>query len=971
MRLRRGQRVAFRGRTGTVKSTRPGGMVDVQFDDRRTGERRPAQDLRPVRSNPDSLSQEEAAELPEKEWLVYAKNLYEDRLQKIKGREQALKRNAQAQKKIHKAKEDFIADKGLRKFETVDMTLKDVDYTPRSPEAIYQTKIHDAERSAVEIKGTITALKKALGELSTGKYPNQRFSSAKAKMLQKVLRAKPGRVSAGALPKKRPVRKARTEREATARTGRKRGDVKTHKEQSLYVQGKSLGQQVKQQDALFRIVPDQPRSSPSSLSECGNPIDGKAYVMVISAVQKTMSRWVTFADLHSGSGDIVFSELANKKLWREGRSKRANGTFLEAVEIPPEAASVTGSVQSHTYINELPAGTELVNISALWVQTIRQKKGQGFAGKGHGKKLVKRQAGGKTTLHVERNLPPQAYLGRDTEYSKQINNPIILRLENGNVRAFRAVLPVKVYTDRIKRDFSPFPLNTAKGKNPFFSWVPEEVGEFQKILNLSDPDAGQVPCLDPQEKTQVKVAKQAISRAKGDFSKIRSWRKFLSGEQVLDKPQWATSRMEAGGRAVRDLYMLGRSIRTDARGYGMLHDFWKDGNPLVGKLTRYPLSIKESGFLEIHENTLEVISPEEAKRLFLQAAEGKSLPMFHPVAKFLATVARAKNLAFGFFTYLEREPSRPLPRVPAPKGTVIHWDELSDQGLSKYVTLAFKKTPIPEDMFLKDALKVIADLAEKSPRAKLPIASATSLFWYYALFLSIPDLGGPLSRGEEVPSLGIELERAVLPLIIASAGGSTMGQAATGESQWRAYKTYNPLVFKVTQEYFRDRGKWGTWAQHPEISQEAEYVGYYGALLRLVQMAEVLLVSEGSPPRGWEDLAGGVDALLRSKPALWGRVAPSWWSLEQEEGEKEGFLHDPQGYVQYIKKLALPGLVHVGSLRRTALAKSEEFVMPFRSGTSHGDRGYPEGSVASQMTEREQTRQQLTNALDKAISRLT
>ena len=87
MALRPGQRVLFNGRMGTVKANRPAGMVDVQFDDRKTGERRSARDLRPVRSNPSrTLTQsqlEEAAAGDDSDWNTVAKKLLSSRVEAI------------------------------------------------------------------------------------------------------------------------------------------------------------------------------------------------------------------------------------------------------------------------------------------------------------------------------------------------------------------------------------------------------------------------------------------------------------------------------------------------------------------------------------------------------------------------------------------------------------------------------------------------------------------------------------------------------------------------------------------------------------------------------------------------------------------------------------------------------------------------------------------------------------------------
>jgi len=637
------------------------------------------------------------------------------------------------------------------------------------------------------------------------------------------------------------------------------------------------------------------------------------------------------------------------------------------------------------------------------------------------------------------------------------------------VRGFKVTHSLEPSGKKLREDFSPFIRYTPKGDSAFFSWVPEEAGEFQKILTLTDPDAGQVPCLDPKQKTDVRVARGVISRVKRDFSSIRSWRSYLSGDAPITKPQWAEGRFEKAGRAIRDLYMVSRSIQGNAKGYVLLHDLWEGGTSSLVKLTQYPLAAVATGFLRLTED-VEVLSAPEARRIFLEAAGGKALPNAQDVAKFLAVIVGARNLSWGLLTYLEQTLPVPLPKIRGPGGTSFHWSELSEQALSGYIPRAFRKAEPFQEGNLKDAVKVIADLAVKYPEEKLTPEAASSLFWYYALYLTTPDLGGPLSRRENgQKSLGEKFEDEVLPILITVAGGSTIGQASTGEGRWRAYKTYNPLVFKVTQEYFRDPGKWANWAHHPEISREAELIGYYGMLLRIIQMAEVLLVNEGNPPRDWNDLSLGLISLLQENTAygprinpIWNNISPSWYGAEQKALTLEAFLGDPQSYVKAVKKQALPGFVKVGSLRPTALEKTEteysdfydallrliqmaekmltregtpsqnwedltgglrellgkkprtwtvtvplhwdanhpqqgkdaflanpqgfmesikklagtglkksdEKVQPFRSGTSHGEQGYPEDSVASQMTERENTRVVLLSALNKYIDTL-
>jgi len=1008
MALRPGQRVLFNGRMGTIKANRPAGMVDVQFDDRKTGERRSARDLRPVRSNPrvrrnpdsmsggeaayyarmrgESLTPEEAttresAELPQKEWLVYAKGLYTDRIKRIKGREQALKRNAQAQKKIHKVKEEFIADYGLRKFEKVDKTMADVDFTPRSPQAIYQGKIHDAERSAVEIKGTITALKKALGELSTGKYPKTSFSKAKAIALQKALLSVPVTVPKGEPPQRRKQRRAK--QIAAARAARRQAPKP--------IRVLPLPEQVDQQEAAFKIVPDRPRSAPDRLSECGNPIDGKAYVLAIKSEKRTYPVWVKYSDLKLLLDENIDPHvLATMATYRQGRKKLSGDLSLEARRINPEEATTKISPWNQQWAGTLPDGVKAVALTQQRPANVRQRKRWITRSDGS---MGRQQAGVSQNLHPRSRLPAP---GISTGSKLEENDAVLLQLPDGTVRGFVVQRSMDPFRQRLQQDFSPFPPYTTKGDNPFYSWVPEEAGELQRVLDSTDPELGDAPCLTKSDKTQIKVANDAIRRVTGTFRNALSWHKLLGGDSALSADR-ARQRVEWAQPKMRDLYKLGKSIETNAPGYGLLHDAFRDGVESVVKAVQYSAYLEKTAFLSNDFQGL--------YQIFIDVSTEKTkgtLKLAQPVGKLLQTCVDSPNLLQGLMTYFEKVQGEKLyveitvreGRKAVPKR--YHWTQLKlPKQLELLEDTLQSFTRMISSESLTDCAKVLVDLCMKNPSQKVPAQSATSFFWYYALLLNRPGLVGPIGREDIAGSPTFfpkVFEAQVRQLIIALSGGSTLSKAAR---KWKVYKTYNPLVFHVTKEYFRDRTGWGSWHQHPKLLQEAEMIGYYGSLLRVVQSAEIAFAqNEGRRPENWQDVSQGLIWLLEpqlteygmSYNPMWKLISPDDWTQENLAQALDAFITDPKGYVTTVKNSALRGFTKIGTIankQREVPAwtgswpgtKEEITIEAFTHGGRPveplGGTTLPQGSVAYKMSQKQQMRETVLSHLNKLISTLS
>ena len=515
MALRPGQRVLFNGRMGTVKANRPAGMVDVQFDDRKTGERRSARDLRPVRSNPSrKLTQsqlEEAAAGDDSDWNTVAKKLLSSRVEAIKAAQETLKASTQKQRKlVSDAKKAEKRDP--KAFRRVDRRMADWGEAVQSPEQRYAEKIREEKRKASELRSKIADMKKAAAQLSTGKYPNQRFSKAKAQKLRNEILSAPGTVPKGEPPQRRKQRRA--QQIAAARAARRQAPKP--------IRVLPLPEQIKQQEAAFKIVPDRPRSSPDRLSECGNPIDGKAYVLAIKSESRTYPVWLKYSDLAPlVESNIGLDALAIMPLYRQGRRKLDQARSLEARRIKPEEATTSLSPWNAQLRGALPEGVKAVSLTQQRPANVRQRKR--WISRADGT-MGRQQAGVSQELHPRSRLPAP---GLSTGSKLEENDPVLLQLPDGTVRGFVVQKSMDPFRQRLQQDFSPFPPYTTKGDNPFYSWVPEEAGELQQVLASTDPALGDAPCLTKSDKTQIGVANDAIRSVRGTFRNALSWHRFL------------------------------------------------------------------------------------------------------------------------------------------------------------------------------------------------------------------------------------------------------------------------------------------------------------------------------------------------------------------------------------------------------------------------------------------------------------
>jgi len=1161
MALRPGQRVLFNGRMGTVKANRPAGMVDVQFDDRKTGERRSARDLRPVRSNPRirrnpkwSKEEMEAAEGSQQEWLEYAEELLEKRVNWLKGAMLTWGRkevDAQAlREKIDRYRDD-------PQYTHRERRLADPGETVLSPFERDQGRVDDLKRDASRLMEDIKGTVKGIESLATGTDPaflttladfppgKKRkkgkafialvkgqikggfpydFSRQKAIALQKAILSVPVTVPKGEPPQRR------KEKRAEQKAGVKR--VKRQEAGPSRFPSLSLPDQIKQQDAAFRIVPDRPRSSPDRLSECGNPIDGKAYVLAIKSEKRTFPVWLKYSDLEllgslgRVSGDW-FHALANMTPYRQGRKELPDGLILEARSIKPGEASFVPSAQNEHYGRALPDGVRLVRLSTQWPANIRQRKKWITRSD---KTMGRQQAGVSGELHPRSRLPAP---GRSRPDKLEPSDAILLELPDGTVRGFVVQKgELDPFRQRLQQDFSPFPPYTAKGDNPFYSWVPEEAGELQRVLDSADPELGDAPCLTKSDKTQIQVANGAIRRVKGAFQNALSWHKFLGGDNALRYSKRARQQIEWSQTKMRDLYKLGKSIETNAPGYDLLNAAFQDGVEPVVKVVRYAAYLEKSGFishgfdslyqifmdvgedygtqedavrvakwrvsqaedkLSNQENEAEIqkwnVEVRRAQQVLFLIKNSKQQPVAH-LLRFCveADTSLLQALMKYFGKWVERvHPKKGRPHIIGAEK--YYWGQLSLDGQLKLLNNILKgPAPKPKgekrarsafdflsraesflgkesDAALKDCAKVLVDLCVEDPAQKVPGRSAASFFWYYATLLNRPGLVGPIGktaekspwvkptalekkaiatveelegkRGELVlvetgeglrrekrgltPLEEGKLKKAIervaalekrrgeagepeslfLPkafeaqvrrLTIALSGGSTLSTTAR---KWRVYKTYNPLVFHVTKEYFRDRSGWGNWHQHPEELQEVEMIGYYGALLRVVQAAEITFAqNEGHRPENWEDISQGLVWLMEPQLTeygmaynpMWRLISPSDWTQENLAMALNAFITDPKGYVTSVKNSALPGFTKIGTIANRK--RDVPAWTGFDPGTKKeitleaythwpnvveplGDVTLPQGSVAYKMSQKQQMRETVLSHLNKLISTLS
>lgn len=1090
MALRPGQRVLFNGRMGTVKANRPAGMVDVQFDDRKTGERRSARDLRPVRSNPRirrnpkwSKEEMEAAEGSQQEWLEYAEELLEKRVNWLKGAMLTWGRkevDAQAlQEKIDRYRDD-------PQYTHRERRLADPGETVLSPFERDQGKVDDLKRDASRLMEDIKGTVKGIESLATGTDPaflttladfppgKKRkkgkafialvkgqikggfpydFSRQKAIALQKAILSVPVTVPKGEPPQRR--KEERAEQKAGVRRV-KRQEAGPSRFPSL-----SLPDQIENQDAAFRIVPDRPRSSPDRLSECGNPIDGKAYVLAIKSEKQTFPVWLKYSDLKLLMAEKIDPHvLATMATYRQGRKNLSDDLSLEARRINPEEATTKISPWNHQLAGHWPEGVEAVALTQQRPANVRQRKRWITRSDGS---MGRQQAGVSQILHPRSRLPAP---GLSTESNLEENDAVLLQLPDGTVRGFVIQRSMDPFRQRLQQDFSPFPPYTAKGENPFYSWVPEEAGELQRVLDSADPELGDAPCLTKSDKTQIQVANGAIRRVKGTFRSALSWHNFLGGGDALNASK-ARQRVEWAQPKMRDLYKLGKSIETNAPGYDLLNSAFQDGIEPVVKVVQYAAYLEKSGFISHDFQGL--------YQIFIDVSAEKTrgiLKLAQPVGKLLQTCVDSVNLLHGLMAYFEKVQGQELyveiiikeGRKAVPKQ--YYWTQLNPARqleLLEDTLQSFTRMITSES--LKDCAKVLVDLCVKDPAQKVPAQSATSFFWYYATLLNRPGLVGPIGktaekspwvkptalekkaiatveelegkRGELVlvetgeglrrekrgltPLEEGKLKKAIervaalekrrgeagepeslfLPkafeaqvrrLTIALSGGSTLSTTAR---KWRVYKTYNPLVFHVTKEYFRDRSGWGNWHQHPEELQEAEMIGYYGALLRVVQAAEITFAqNEGHRPENWEDISQGLVWLMEPQLTeygmaynpMWRLISPSDWTQENLAMALNAFITDPKGYVTSVKNSALPGFTKVGTIANRK--RDVPAWTGFDPGTKKeitleaythwpnvveplGGVTLPQGSVAYKMSQKQQMRETVLSHLNKLISTLS